>query len=105
MKKGKTHIISGSLLTLLLGASLTFSTLHSHHHLQWQHSDDYTETGNCITADTTLCPVCGYHVKSVMPGIESQTGELTFHSVLVETACIVFVKEPVLAFEGRSPPV
>lgn len=104
MNHRKIHIILGFLLLMLMGTSLTFSTLHSHHHLQWHHSEDYTETGNCITKDTTLCPICGYHIKTGLPEFNSGKTELYVQSRVVAFCPSISLERPHLPVEGRSPP-
>jgi len=45
---------------LIMSMSLVISTLHSHEHFEWNHPDDFADTGHCLTTDTTLCPISGH---------------------------------------------
>ncbi|MDX1585773.1 MAG: hypothetical protein R3222_03480 [Balneolaceae bacterium] len=104
MNRRKVHIILGTLMLLFMGSSLTFSTLHSHHHIQWHHSGDFTDTGNCITADISICPICGYHIKNDIPNSSAPDAELVFETILEDRADLFLPKTPLRFDEGRSPP-
>lgn len=104
MIRRKVHILLGSLLLVLMSTSLTFSTLHSHHHIQWHHSEDFTDTGNCITADISICPICGYHLKTDFPDFNYSGSELKFESNLNPEVELAPSKSPRLVNKGRSPP-
>lgn len=104
MKRKKLHIVLGSLLLLLLGGSLTYSTLHSHHHIQWHQSDDFADTGNCITKDITICPICGYHLKNDFPDSDSFTVTLYADGYVNQQVELFLPNTPRLVDKGRSPP-
>ncbi len=57
--KIKPSIAIRTLLLVLIGTSITFSTLHSHGHIEWEHTDSRTDTGSCLTEYTNVCPICG----------------------------------------------
>ena len=104
MKRRKINIVLGVLMLIFMGSSLTFSTLHSHHHIQWHHSGDFTDTGSCITTDISICPICGYHIKNDFPNAADLKTELEFDSK-IDTRIDLFVPDTPLRFdEGRSPP-
>lgn len=105
MKRKRLHIVLGSLLLLLLGGSLTYSTLHSHHHIQWHQTDDFADTGNCITKDITICPICGYHLKNETPDIGESFNTLQFDGYIYERLELFLTKFSRLTDKGRSPPV
>lgn len=44
----------------MVGTSISFTTLHSHHELKWNHAGHQADTGHCVTEDTNLCPISGY---------------------------------------------
>lgn len=104
MKRRKIHIILGSLMLIFMSASLTFSTVHSHHHIQWHHSGDFTDTGNCITADISICPICGYHINNDFPDSAALKAELKFDSGIEDQIDLFLPKTPIRFDEGRSPP-
>jgi len=60
----------GTFLLMLLSIGITISTLHSHHHLEWHQTKNVADTGTCISADTTVCPICGHLLQTnLTPGI------------------------------------
>lgn len=104
MKLHKLNVHIGSIFILLIGVSLTFSTLHSHHHIQWDHPEEFADTGHCITSDTTVCPVCGYLFKIDLtrPAL-SQVPE--FNTEVVAEPVLPVVHNPHLFhIRGRAPP-
>ena len=104
MNRRKVHIIFGSLMLIFMSVSLTFSTVHSHHHIQWHHSEDFTDTGNCITSDISICPICGYHIKTDIPNPSVPKAELRLDSILEGPVDQFLPKTPIRFDEGRSPP-
>lgn len=104
MKLQRLNVCIGSIFVLLIGMSLIFSTLHSHHHIQWDHPPELADTGHCITSDTTICPVCGYLFKvDLAPPAFSQIPE--FDSEVVSGSIHSVVQSPhLLHSRGRSPP-
>lgn len=104
MKLQGLNVYIGSIFVLLIGMSLTISTLHSHHHIQWDHPEEFADTGHCITSDTTVCPVCGYLFKvDLTPPVSSQIPE--FDPEVIAEPVLPAVKNPHLFHtRGRSPP-
>lgn len=92
------------ILLVLISTSVTFSTLHSHHHLEWDHVH-HTETGQCLVDNSNICPVCGYLFGA-------QTMDPFFQSAPIEFAGYIANRsETVRAFvpgsrpTDRAPPV
>lgn len=92
-------------LLMFMSIGLTVSTLHSHHNLELHNSVEFADTGHCLNADTTLCPICGY----VLEGDMSHTVETenlfvpldiaqTFDDSAIPSRSFI----PVL---GRAPPL
>lgn len=104
MKRKRLHILFGSLLLILMGGSLTFSTLHSHHHIQWHQTDDFADTGNCITKDVTVCPISGYHLKHDNPDAGNTSVPLQFDGYVYEQQELFLPTFSRLTDKGRSPP-
>lgn len=105
MKQSKLHIALGILVTLIIGITLTFSTLHSHHNLELHNSSEFADTGHCFTDDNTVCPICANLIKpDLLSDVESDD------SFLKPEAQIILAdekKQSVLFYlnSGRSPPV
>lgn len=105
MRLPKIHIALGTFLLALMSASLTFSTLHSHHHLSWEHPPEVADTGNCLTDDISVCPICGYLFDPVLPNSESVEIEFTKTDTIISTSEDI-LPDVFSAFSlGRSPPV
>lgn len=105
MIKRRINISTGLLLIVLLGISLSFSTLHSHHNLELHNSSDFADTGHCITSDDTLCPICANIIKPDLLSInESGT---TFFNTGEQIILTDDIKRSgsVNSNRGRSPPV
>ncbi|MBN2732628.1 MAG: hypothetical protein JXR26_09380 [Balneolaceae bacterium] len=60
MFSSRKNNVASWLLLVFIGISITFSTLHSHHHLEWDHTDSHVDTGHCLVDNTNICPICGY---------------------------------------------
>jgi hypothetical protein len=60
MQKSKINTGLRWLVLLLIGTSISFSTLHSHHEVEWNHAEKHTDSEHCITQSTNVCPICGY---------------------------------------------
>lgn len=86
-----------------MSAGLTISTLHSHHHLDLHHPPEIADTGSCISADTTICPICAVFKVDIPATLTS--GETTFYvdQLIVEDNYII-ARFPVAVNRGRSPP-
>lgn len=105
MIRRRINISVGLLLIMLLGISLSFSTLHSHHNLELHNSSEFADTGHCLTADYTLCPVCANLIEGDIPSINES--ETTFFRTEEQ---IIFTDDnkqsrAVVVNRGRSPPV
>lgn len=92
------------LILLLIGTSITFSTLHSHHPLEWDHVKSHVDTGNCLVDNTNVCPICGYLFNAQTVEPQSQTGCITrsgYAVILSESVgCTIQTDQPT----GRAPP-
>lgn len=105
MRFKKLHIGLGALLIVVIGMSLTYSTLHSHHHISWDHPPEMADTGNCFTENETLCPICGYLFEPELPddtGVEIQLFRTDSIAPLSEkNSPDIFTVRTL----GRSPPL
>lgn len=105
MIKRRIHISTGLLLIMLLGISLSFSTLHSHHNLELHNSSEFADTGHCITSDDTLCPICANLIDPDLPSV-NESGTIFFKT----SERILFTDDnnrsgSFITNRGRSPPV
>lgn len=92
-------------LLMLTGIGLAISTLHSHHHLEWNHSPDFPDTGHCISADTTVCPISGYIFETEVLSA-SNAGATFFESTEITIENDIRFYDPAIAVNrGRSPPL
>ena len=91
-------------LLILTGIGLAISTLHSHHHLEWNHSQDFPDTGHCISVDTAVCPITGYIFETDVLS-PSNSGETFFESTKVTLKNdFRLYDSAVVVNRGRSPP-
>jgi hypothetical protein len=84
--------------------NLIVSTLHSHHHLEWNHPDNFADTGNCITKNAALCPINGYTLQGNTSPVLDAEQHFNCYSIVVkfdENSAPTNQYFPVL---GRSPP-
>lgn len=104
MKKKQIYQILSSLFLVLISISLTVSTLHSHNHIEWHHPQQHVDTGNCLTVDSTVCPICAYLFKTDL----NDAVEVEYHFNTYETAIHRSDDFPVNSYftslRGRSPP-
>jgi hypothetical protein len=105
MIKRRINISVGLLLIILLGISLSFSTLHSHHNLELHNSLEFADTGQCITSDDTLCPICANLIESNLLSINESSAPF-----FKPKEQIIFTDDneqsgSVIINRGRSPPV
>ncbi|WP_141239951.1 hypothetical protein [Aliifodinibius salipaludis] len=105
MIKRRINISTGLLLIMLMGISLSFSTLHSHHNLELHNSSEFADTGHCITSDDILCPICANIIEPDLPSI-NEAGTTFFNT----GAQIILTDDnkrsgSVTTTRGRSPPV
>lgn len=92
-------------LLMLMSAGLTITTLHSHHHLELNHPPDFADTGNCLSVDTTYCPIVGHlYEKEVLTA--SPSGDILFQAQALIAEQNIQVHDHTSAVNrGRSPPV
>ena len=94
----------GWLMLLFISISITFSTLHSHHHLELDHTDSHVNTGHCLVDDTNTCPVCGFLFNADVAGQQNQIKTEKpggFVAIFSESQ----LKDPFTGQRtGRSPP-
>lgn len=95
----------GLFLLMLTGIGLTISTLHSHHHLEWNHSSDFTDTGHCLSTDSTVCPIVGYIFETeVLSASESANIFFSIDGIISEKSFRID-DYSIVVNRGRSPPV
>ncbi|MDZ7715470.1 MAG: hypothetical protein U5J95_04580 [Balneolaceae bacterium] len=104
VKRKHLHIVVGSLMLIVMSISLIFSTLHSHHHLQWDHPEDFAETGNCFTKDTTVCPISGYLFNADVSAPNLTSQELSFEQFVAEYLTLIIQEDVESLVLGRAPP-
>ncbi len=92
-------------LLMLMSIGLTISTLHSHHHLEWSHPTEFADNGGqCITTDTTICPICGLLIQTDNLSL-SHSGNVTFNiEIIVNPDDDSAINRSVVVNRGRSPP-
>ncbi len=105
MLKRRINISTGFLLILILGISLSFSTLHSHHNLELHNSSEFADTGHCITSDDTVCPICANLIEPEFLSVnESSTPFFKTEGLIIVTDDKVR-SGSIISNRGRSPPV
>ncbi len=91
-------------LLVLMSIGLTITTLHSHHHLEWSHPTDFADTGNCLSADTTHCPITGYLFETEVLS-DSNSADIFFSVEEIITEKGIQVEDhSTVVNRGRSPP-
>lgn len=91
-------------LLMLTGIGLTITTLHSHHHLEWNHPSDFVDTGNCLSVDTTHCPILGYIFETeVLSASHSSDIFFSVEEIIAEKDLQVDDHSTIVN-RGRSPP-
>lgn len=102
--KIKPNIAIRTLLLVLIGTSIIFSTLHSHGHMEWEHTDSNVDTENCLTKYTNVCPICGTHFEASFFDISP----LSVFQPVTEIAILQSDSQLIDPFTGRqtgrSPP-
>jgi len=89
---------------MLIGIGLSISTLHSHHHYHWNHSPDSPHAHQCLTVDTTVCPVAGYIFETDVLS-KALTGSIYFFVLgSVEIENVQVSSSSVSTSRERSPP-
>lgn len=104
MNRRRIYIILSFAIMLIMSMNLVISTLHSHHHFEWNHPDNFADTGQCITVDSTVCPIAGHLLKGNIassPDIAQYFRRVRTVSVFKPTRNSGGSFFPVL---GRSPP-
>lgn len=104
MSKRRLYTFLSFAIMLVVSMNLVISTLHSHHHLEWNHPESFADTGNCITKDTTLCPICGYILQgNTSPSLDVEQNFNSYSTAVKfdENSAPATHYFPVL---GRSPP-
>lgn len=105
MLKRRLKLVIGLSLLMFMSIGLTISTLHSHHNLDLHNSTEFADTGHCLNADITLCPICAHLLEGNEPhSIKAQNDYVPFNVVVTldDSAIPSRAFIPVL---GRSPPV
>lgn len=104
MEQNKLHIVVGFFVASLIGVTLTFSTLHSHHNLELHNSSEFADSGQCITDSDILCPICAHLIQSE----DVTSGTATTSFIVVNNVTKLPSTETDTKFyfptKGRSPP-
>lgn len=104
MKRKQIYTICCSFMLVLISASLTVSTLHSHNHIEWHHPQKHVDTGHCLMADSTVCPMCAYLFNAKLnPAIDAEYLFNGFEEIN-EQADHFTVDLHITSVPGRSPP-
>ena len=105
MNNSQQHTALHWLVLLLVGSSIAFSTLHSHHDVEWNHSTQHADSEHCLTENTNVCPICGYlfnaRVVNEPLGVELLKLPVTVAFSPASQRFDPFTGKPA----GRSPPV
>ncbi|MEL7834226.1 hypothetical protein [Fodinibius sp. Rm-B-1B1-1] len=105
MVRKKLHIALGIFVASLVGVTLTFSTLHSHHNLELHNSSEFANTGHCITADTTLCPICAHLIQNDDFLNDYSGPSFTVVNTITFDPANIWTPLFYLPNKGRSPPI
>ncbi len=104
MSRRRLYIFLSFVVMLVVSMNLIISTLHSHHHFEWNHPENFADTGNCITKDTTLCPISGCILQgNTSPSLDAEHHFNNYSIAVIfdENSTPINHYFPVL---GRSPP-
>lgn len=104
MIRSKLHTLLGIFVALFVGVTLSFSTLHSHQHISWDHPPEMADTGHCLTEDTTVCPIGAYLFDPITPANSSAEIIPQQKEVETETPPKVVTDHFSVVITGRSPP-
>ncbi|TYP95520.1 hypothetical protein LX73_0827 [Fodinibius salinus] len=106
MKKRRFYIWLSVAIMLIMSMNLIISTLHSHHNLELHNSTDFADTGQCLSADNHLCPICGYILQTDPPS------DFSFADIFLDVTEVVKDRRDTSTFspsynirKGRSPPM
>lgn len=104
MNKRRIYIIFSFAIMLVMSMNLVISTLHSHHHFEWNHPDNFADTGQCITVDSTVCPISGHLLKGfTVPSLDVEHHFNNYY-VISESCLNISPEQPFIPVLGRSPP-
>lgn len=101
----RINILVSLLLTMLIGVSLAFSTLHSHHNLKLHNSSEFADTGHCITSDNTFCPICAHLIEADLPSLHDADNAFFKAKQQISYTADDSRSGVVITNRGRSPPV
>lgn len=105
MEKRRFYTWLSVAVMLIMSMNLVISTLHSHHNLELHKSSDFADTGQCLSADNTLCPICGYILRTDSPSDSSFTDVFFDVTEVVKDQHDRSAFSPFYNFcKGRSPP-
>lgn len=104
MKRNVRYTVFGFMMLITMSISLVFSTLHSHHHIEWDHPADFADTGNCITKDTTVCPISGYLYNADIVVSTPVKYDFPAYKLFDEYKTPAFLKSNDSPVLGRAPP-
>lgn len=104
MKRSRIYIVLCSFLLVLFSTSLMVSTLHSHNHIEWNHPNKHSDTGHCLMADSTVCPICAYLFKAKNIGSKAVSQPLIDFEMVDELAIGIPAEVYAPSLPGRSPP-
>ncbi|HEX6981624.1 MAG TPA: hypothetical protein VF181_02580 [Balneolaceae bacterium] len=104
MVKRRIKLYIGYGLLMLMSIGLTITTLHSHHHLDLNHPPNFVDTGTCITADTTVCPICGI-IPADIPSFSSAVKVVFQPEEVIIDSSASAANTSFIVSKGRSPPL
>jgi hypothetical protein len=93
-----------AIFIVLISMSITVSTFHSHHDIQWNRSIKHADTGHTLTVDSSQCPVCGYLFKAGSGPAVSSTQVLAKSTLIQGSVSLAFLPSFQNPVSGRSPP-
>ena|GEM_PF-4451257 len=98
------HKVFAYLFIVLLSTSMTLFTLHSHHHIQWNHPQKQAQTGTTITIDSSTCPISGYLFGAQFEPIFHLEHHFVHYQLIQQTDTQIISKAFFAPVSGRSPP-
>ncbi|MGK7369342.1 MAG: hypothetical protein ACNS64_03940 [Candidatus Halalkalibacterium sp. M3_1C_030] len=93
-----------SIFIVLISMSMTISTLHSHHNIQWNSAQNHANTSHNITVDSAQCPVCGYLFNADPSPVVFFKQVLAESSLVQVPGSLTFLPSSFSPVLGRSPP-
>lgn len=94
----------GTFLLVLMSIGITISTLHSHHHLEWHQTKNVADTGTCISADTTVCPICGHLLQTDLTPAITVLEHFKAYGIILTPADQGTLFRAAVPVLGRAPP-